>query len=118
MVEKSNKGDWGSKMSTAITANERARTMVIALAGPRDWSDTRGSWLSRVARKLHLSPRRIRAIFYQEKIRLSADEYLLIDQAFRRANDALEEISDLASHSNLQIRRAREGSPPPSSDQG
>lgn len=94
-------------MLTASSANERARGMVISLAGHRGWSDTRGSWLARVARIVGLPPRRVRAIFYLEPIRLSADEYISIQAAFERnhsllraADAALAAVPDLARHAD------------------
>lgn len=103
MPEFQNKSAGVPKMLTASSANERARGMVIALGGQRGWSDTRGSWLARVARVVGLSPRRVRAIFYLEPIRLSADEYISIQAAFERnhsllraADAALASVPDLA----------------------
>ena len=42
------------------------RELVEAVAGPRQWSDTRESWFSRAARRSKLSYRTIRAIWYGE----------------------------------------------------
>ena len=62
------------------------RELVSAVAGPRQWSDTRESWLARAARKTGISYRTIKAIWYGE----IADEShnavrLLRHEAGRRA---------------------------------
>jgi hypothetical protein len=40
------------------------RALIEAVAGPREWSDTRGSWLNRAARRSGLSFRTIKSIWY------------------------------------------------------
>lgn len=42
------------------------RDLIAAVAGPREWSDTRQSWLNRAAKRAGLSYRTIRGIFYGE----------------------------------------------------
>lgn len=42
------------------------RDLVAVVAGPRQWSDTRESWLSRAARRAQLNYRTIKALFYAE----------------------------------------------------
>lgn len=42
------------------------RELVAAVAGPRQWSDTRESWLNRAARKAGISYRQAKALFYEE----------------------------------------------------
>jgi hypothetical protein len=106
MAEKSNKRSGVEKMSTAVPANERARAMIIALAGQRSWSDTREAWLARVARSVALSPRRIRAIFYQEPIRLSADEYISIQSRFARLDLDIETADALVAQASGVARDA------------
>lgn len=91
MSEKSKKQSGAKEMCSALTVNERARVMVIALAGQRNWSDTREAWLSRPARATGLSLRRVKAIFYQEPIRLGADEYVAIQSRFDRLNIDIED---------------------------
>jgi hypothetical protein len=109
MAEKSNKRSGVEKMSSAITANDRARGMVIALAGQRSWSDTREAWLARVARITGLSARRIRAIFYQEPIRLSADEYISIQSRFARLDIDIETADALVAQAAGMARVAPSG---------
>jgi hypothetical protein len=42
------------------------RELVAAVAGPREFSDTRQSWLNRAARRAGISYRTVKAIFYGE----------------------------------------------------
>ena len=42
------------------------RELVASVAGPRNWSDTRESWLGRAARKAGISYRQVKAIWYGE----------------------------------------------------
>lgn len=116
MAEKPSMSAGGKAMSAAQLVNEQARSMLIEVGGPLGWNDTRESWRARLARSVGINPRRVRSILSREKIRLGADEYLLIVQAHRKANNALEEISDLASDANLQAHRY--GARPPSPPQG
>lgn len=102
MVEKSSKSAGGKAMSAAVTASEQARHMVIELGGPLQWSDTKDSWRVRIARKLHLNPRRVRAILSRERIKLSADEYLVIQTHYQHAFGALASLSSLASQADVR----------------
>jgi hypothetical protein len=94
---------------SAVTAVVKARDMLCDLAGPRGWHDTRESWLARGARKAGLSLRRARAIFYQEPIRLDADEYLQIEQAYSDARSALAALSVLARDAEARADRLAQG---------
>jgi hypothetical protein len=42
------------------------RELVGLVAGPRDWLDNRKSWLTRAARRIGISGRQAKALFYQE----------------------------------------------------
>ena len=42
------------------------RALVSAVAGPREFSDNRKSWLNRAARRAGLSYRSVKAVFYGE----------------------------------------------------
>lgn len=44
------------------------RDLVASVAGPRQWSDTRESWLNRAARRAQLSYRTIKSLFYGELV--------------------------------------------------
>jgi hypothetical protein len=93
-----------SKEKAAVPAVVRARDMLCDLSGPRGWNDTRESWLARGARRAGLSLRRARAIFYQEPIRLTADEYVSILAAYEAADAAVAALQHLASVPD--VRRA------------
>jgi len=62
------------KLASAVHMNEMMRDAVITAAGPRGWNDTRESWLSRAARKLGITHRRARSLFYQQAGKYSPDE--------------------------------------------
>ena len=49
-----------------LSGGARMRELVSAVAGPRQWSDTRESWLARAARKTGISYRTIKAVWYGE----------------------------------------------------
>jgi len=67
-------------MSAAL---ERVRPMLIAIGGPRSWSDTKDHWRNRLARRLDMNARRVRAILSNnEKVSLTADEYVRIEERF------------------------------------
>ena len=42
------------------------RNLVALVAGPRDWSDNRKSWLSRAARRAGISFRQTKSLWYGE----------------------------------------------------
>jgi hypothetical protein len=92
-----------AKMSAAI----RARSMLCEVSGPRGWSDTREAWLSRGARKLGISFSRAKKLFYQEPIRLGADEYHEIERNYAAAYAAMAALSHMAGSPDLR-RRTRE----------
>jgi hypothetical protein len=76
-------------MSAAL---ERVRPMLIAIGGPRSWSDTKDHWRNRLARRLDMNARRVRAILSNnEKVSLTADEYIRIEARFRALDERLGE---------------------------
>jgi hypothetical protein len=83
---------WEEKM----TATARARLMLIDAAGPRGWSDTREAWIARGARYLGISYRRAKKLFYEEPIKLGADEYFNIERAWQSATRAMAASSEMA----------------------
>jgi hypothetical protein len=95
-AEMPNKPTENPKESAVMSATVRANEMLRVVCGPRGWNDTRESWLARGARAVGLSPRRARALFYQEPIRLSADEYIAIERAWEGATQAMAASDDLA----------------------
>lgn len=82
-------------MSAALSAIDRARPMLVAIGGPRGWSDTKDHWRNKLARKVGLNARRVRAILSGEQVRLTADEYLTIQERFEALDRRLAE--DLAA---------------------
>src|SRR5688572_24020036 len=111
MSERPNKPS-ESKEKSAVPAIEIARDMLCELSGPRGWHDTRESWLARGARRAGLTLRRARAIFYQEPLRLTADEYLGIERAWQSASQAVASLSHMAGHASLQTGAAAGGGSP------
>jgi len=81
----------GSSAMSAVSALERIRPMLVAIGGPRSWDDTKDHWRNRLARKVGINARRIRAILSGEKIKVSADEYLSIEARFLALGQRLEE---------------------------
>ena len=89
---------------SAASALERVRPMLVAIGGPRSWDDTKDHWRNRLARKVGINARRVRAILSKnEDVRLSADEYLSIEARFRALDERLEE--------DLRALSASTGSP-------
>ena len=126
MVEYQNKPS-EFKEKPAVTAVVRARDMLCELSGPRGWNDTRESWLARGARRAGLTLRRARAVFYQEPIRLTADELLGIMRAHESAHASVAAISNLAREADVRAAGAdgagissavREGQRPDASARG
>lgn len=77
---------------SAASALERVRPMLVALGGPRSWDDTKDHWRNKLARKVGINARRVRAILSQnEDVRLSADEYLSIEARFLALGERLED---------------------------
>jgi len=70
-------------MSAAFSALDKVRPMLVAIGGKREWDDTKDHWRNKLARKVGINARRVRAILSGEPIRLSADEYLSIEAQFR-----------------------------------
>lgn len=89
---------------SSVSAEARARLMLCELCGPRGWHDTRESWLARGARKCALTLRRAKALFYEEPLRLTANEYLRIQDAHQAAHAVVATISTLARGQDLRPR--------------
>jgi len=84
---------------SAVSALDRVRPMLVAIGGPRSWDDTKDHWRNKLARKVGINARRVRAILSNnEDVRLSADEYLSIEARFRALGERLED--DLRSLSS------------------
>ena len=107
MTAKSAKSARYPAMSAAL---DKTRLMLVAIGGPRGWSDTKDHWRNKLARKVNLNARRVRAILSNsEGVRLSADEYLQIEQAYSDARASLEALSILAGDAALRAGRAAAG---------
>jgi hypothetical protein len=66
--------------------------MLVAIGGPRSWDDTKDHWRNRLARKVDMNARRVRAILSNnEDVRLSADEFLRIEARFRALDERLQD---------------------------
>lgn len=81
------------KCSAVLLRSER-RLLIAKLAGPRDWDDTRESWLARAARNSRLTYRTIKALYY--------DEHL--DPSMGEAVDKLKEAANRYEIENLADR--------------
>ena len=81
-----------AKDSAMSAALERVRPMLIAIGGPRSWSDTKDHWRNRLARRLDMNARRVRAILSNnEKVSLTADEFINIEARFRALDERLQD---------------------------
>jgi len=63
-----------------MNAADDLRDMLIRLGGPLQHTDTKESWLRRVARLAGMSERQARKYYYREAKRVDADTYLRIQQ--------------------------------------
>ena len=88
--------DHASTELEKMSAAERARGMLIDLAGPRDWADNKKALISRAARRAHLTFRRAKSILYNEKrLSLGADEYLQIERLWRAAAESVQATENM-----------------------
>lgn len=84
-----------------------ARAIIGLAAGPREWGDTRESWLSRGARKLGMSYARARKVWYRRVEDLWASEWLPLQAKAEEIRQQLQEIEA----ANARLRLARDGVP-------
>lgn len=66
--------DSSKRLEIPVSAASEVRSFLCAI--PRGHNDTRETWLRRAGSFLGLTPRRARSVWYGEKIRIDADEYL------------------------------------------
>jgi hypothetical protein len=66
------------RMFSPSAIAEECRDLITVAAGPREWNDTRESWLGRAARYLGIDYSRAYNIFYGRSRRIEASEYLTI----------------------------------------
>jgi hypothetical protein len=76
------------------------RELVTAVAGPRDWADTRESWLARAARRAGISYRQMKAIWYGE-----------ITDPNHRSARLLRDAAELAAQYEKMARSMNESDP-------
>jgi hypothetical protein len=96
-------------MSAACSALDKARLMLVAIGGHREWSDTKDHWRNKLARKVDLSARRIRAILSGEQIRLSADEYLAIEARYSALDARIAAAHAALAESPSEVRHKDAG---------
>lgn len=81
-------------MSTEkFSGGNSVRELIAAVAGPRQWSDTRESWLARAARGARLPYRTIKALWYGEITDVN-------HRSARLLRDAAEKYENIASALN------------------
>ena len=92
------------------SSNEGAtmRELIVAVAGQRQWSDTRESWLARAARKAGVSYRQAKAIYYNEikdpnhrSVRLMRDAAELAQQ-YEIIARGLNEVDAAINHDDVR----------------
>lgn len=89
-----------SKAYTPVSSAAIMKEAVIFAAGPRDWNDTRESWLARAARKLGVSHRRAKSLFYGTARTITGDEILaaaklMQDRREGRQREAHETVGEM-----------------------
>ena len=96
------------KGSEMITAD--ARSMLCAVAGNRDWSDTRQSWLAKAARRLGWPYSRTSNIFYGRARLIRAEEWIALNEQFsaltKSAQQRQELLNDLSILAGAGVSRA------------
>jgi hypothetical protein len=104
---KSSKRTGAPLMSAAISATERARIMALTVGGPRPFGETKEAYCARLSRKLAFNYRRVRALLNpNEKLKLTAEEYVRIEALYLGANEAVASLSHLASEAEVRADRA------------
>ena len=111
--------------SEKVSGVASLRELVASVAGPRQWSDTRESWLARAARRAGISFRQAKALFYGEiRDPNHKSARLMRDAAaaqFESLSDVLEQIdadfhrAQIDAHRNLA--RTLRGASHPRRDQ-
>lgn len=76
-------------MSENRSEASNMRELVAAVAGPREWSDTRESWLARAARRAGISYRSVKAIWYGEITNPRNRSIQLLEHAVRARAQSL-----------------------------
>lgn len=99
-----------------IDTLDDARRCIIAAGGPREWNDTRESWLARAAWRLGITAGRATSIFYRKVSDLPAREYLelvqraaALEQSARERRESIETLRSALLA--LDSRASRSGEP-------
>lgn len=72
-----------------------ARDMLCAVAGPRQWHDTRQAWIARGAKLCGFSFRKARSIFYRETTHITAQEWIRLNDEFSALKKSAAERQEL-----------------------
>jgi hypothetical protein len=103
---KSSKRIGDSSMSAAISATDHARSMALSIGGPRPFGETKEAYCARLARRIAFTYRRVRALLNpNEKLKLTAEEYVRILALYEGANQSLASLSCLASEAEVRAGR-------------
>ena len=81
------------KESRVVTAD--ARELLIGIAGRRDWSDTRQSWLAKAARRLGWPYSRTSNIFYGRARLIRAEEWIALNEQFSALTKSAQQRQEL-----------------------
>ena len=80
--------------------------MVLTVGGPRPFGETKEAYCARLARRLAFTYRRVRALLNpNEKLKLTADEYVRIESLYLGADEALASLSRMASEAEIRADR-------------
>src|SRR5688500_10045598 len=97
-MSKTSLGKPKTMTDAAADVRDVVRRDIAWVAGERGWRTTRESWLAEAARKLGHPFGRIRSIWYDRRVRLTAAEYLSLKAR----------VADLrAQHERLEADHAR-----------
>jgi hypothetical protein len=99
-----------------------ARQMIGAIAGPREWADTRQSWLAKAARRLGFPYARTANIWYGRARLIRAEEWITLNQTIadlnKRAAERQGDIADAQGMARSRIAASVDLAGPPRVDGG
>lgn len=85
----------------------KSAEMVGAIAGPREWNDTREAWLARAARRLGWNYWRTRNVWLK-RVELSASEWIHLQAIFDQFKQSAIEREETAHELEVLARNAVE----------
>jgi hypothetical protein len=89
-------------MPEKFSESNSMRELIAAVAGPKQWSDTRESWLDRAARKSGVNFRQVKALFYGEITDPNhRSARLMRDAAEKRAKELASQFETIAGGMNV-----------------